>query len=112
MRQLRWFVAVLLLAGTLIAATSFVRSNQDEVRVELLVVPPTHQPLWLVIGAAFFVGAFTASAGLLFQLARKSLAARRTEKRLRGLEAEVEQLRAASSAIGAGDGPPPVERAP
>jgi uncharacterized integral membrane protein len=92
------------LLGAVVASVSFVLSNGDEVRVELLLIEPTHQPLWLVIAAAFLLGAFTASVGLLFQLARKSFAMRRSEKRVRGLEAEVEKLRAASPAIAAGDG--------
>jgi uncharacterized integral membrane protein len=96
-------VAVALLVGTVIASIAFVLSNEDEVRVELLVIEPFHQPLWLVIAGSFLLGAFAASAGLLFQLARKSLAMRRSEKRLRGLEAELEKLRAASPAITAGD---------
>jgi len=48
----------------------------------------------------------------LFQLARKSLAVRRSEKRLRGLEVELSRLRAAGPAIAAGDGPPPIRSTP
>jgi hypothetical protein len=70
MKTLRWLVAVALLIGTVVGSIAFVLSNADEVRVELLVVPPVHQPLWLVIGVAFLAGAFAASAGLLFQLGR------------------------------------------
>jgi uncharacterized integral membrane protein len=112
MRQLRWFVAVVLLLATLAAAVVFVIENSREVQVDLPLVRTFYQPLWLVIVAAFFLGAFAASAGLLFQLARKSLAVRRAEKRVRGLELEVQQLRAASSAIAVGDGAPPIQRAP
>ena len=67
---------------------------------------------WLVILGAFFTGAFAASAGLLFQLARKSFAMRRSEKRVKGLEAELQLLRAASTAIATGDGAPPIRSAP
>jgi uncharacterized integral membrane protein len=111
MRQLRWFVAVMLLLGTLTGLAIFVTGNDSLVRVDLPFVAPSYQPVWLAILAAFFAGAFAASAGLLFQLARKSLAVRRSEKRVRGLEAQVEQLRAAS-AIAAGDGAPPIRSAP
>ncbi len=112
MRQLQWFVAVLLLLTTLVAAAVFVLGNADEVQVDLPFAAPFYQPLWLVVAAAFFAGAFAASAGLLFQLGRKTLAARRLEKRAKGLEAEVEKLRAASASIAAGDGAPPVQPAP
>ena len=93
MRQLRWFVALVLLFGALAGLGFFVHGNQAQVRVDLLFVVAFYQPLWLVLSAAFFAGACSASAGLLFQLARKSLAARRTAKRVLALESELEQLR-------------------
>jgi hypothetical protein len=110
MRQLRWFVAVVLLLTTMVASAAFVLSNGEPVRVDLPFFDAFYQPLWLVIGVAFFGGAFAASAGLLFQLGRKSLGARRLAKRVQGLEAEVQQLRDASAAIAAGDGAPPLTR--
>jgi uncharacterized integral membrane protein len=112
MRQLRWFVAAVLLLGTLGTTVVFVLGNARDVQVDLPFAAVFYQPLWLVIAASFFLGAFTASAGLLFQLGRKTLAARRFERRLKGLEAELEQLRAASTAIAAGDGAPPIRKAP
>jgi len=48
----------------------------------------------------------------LFQLARKSLAIRRAEKRAKALEGELALLRAAAPAIAAGDGAPPARTAP
>jgi uncharacterized integral membrane protein len=110
MRQLRWFVAVVLLLTTMIASVVFVVENRDEVQVDLPFVEAFYQPLWLVIAVAFLGGAFAASAGLLFQLGRKTLGARRLAKRVQGLEAEVEQLRGASAAIAAGDGAPPLTK--
>ena len=112
MRTLRWFIGVVLLLGTAIVAVAFVLENSGEVQVDLPFLTSFYQPLWLVVGASFFLGAFAASAGLLFQLARKSLAVRRSEKRVKGLEAELTQLRAAAPAIAAGDGAPPVHPAP
>jgi uncharacterized integral membrane protein len=112
MRQLRWFVAVVLLLGTLIGLALFVTGNRSPVRVALPFLQPFYQEAWLALLGAFIAGAFTASAGLLFQLARKSLAARRLEKRARSLEAELAELRAAGPAIAAGDGAPPLRPAP
>jgi uncharacterized integral membrane protein len=112
MRQLRWFGAVVLLLGTVIVSVAFVIANRDNTPLQLPFVRPIEAPLWLIVTAAFFLGALTASAGLLFQLGRKSLAVRRSEKRLRGLEDELVRLRAAAPAIAAGDGAPPVRSAP
>jgi len=112
MRQLRWFVAVVVLVTTLGSLALFVSNNSEPVRVDLPLLTAFYQPIWLVVLAAFFGGAFAASAGLLFQLGRKSLAARRFEKRVKGLEAELAQLRTAAPAIAAGDGPPPIRGAP
>jgi uncharacterized integral membrane protein len=93
MRQLRWFVALVLLFGALAGLGFFVLSNKTEVPVELPFLAKFYWPVWLVLSAAFFAGACSASAGLLFQLARKSLAARRAAKRVLALESELEQLR-------------------
>lgn len=112
MRQLRWFVAVLLFVGTLISLALFVTENRSPVRVDFPFVSPFYQEVWLVLLGAFFAGALVASGGMLYQLARKTLAARRFEKRVKGLEAEVAQLRAAAPAIAAGDGAPPLRPAP
>jgi uncharacterized integral membrane protein len=84
---------LVLLLGALAGLGFFVHGNQAQVRVDLPFVVAFYQPLWLVLSAAFFTGAGSASAGLLFQLARKSLAARRTAKRVLALESELEQLR-------------------
>ena len=109
MRQLRWFVAVVLLLTTMAASAAFVLANDDPVRVDLPFLEPFYQRLWLVIAVAFFGGAFAASAGLLFQLGRKSLGARRLAKRVQGLEADVQQLRGASSSSAADGTAPPAK---
>jgi uncharacterized integral membrane protein len=110
MRQLRWFVVTVLLLLTLGSIALFVSDNSDSVRLDLPFLTAVYLETWLIVLASFFAGAFAASAGLIFQLGRKSLAARRFEKRVKGLEAEVEKLRAAAPAIAAGDGPPPAQR--
>ena len=111
MRTLRWFVAVVLLFGTVFASVAFVVQNASEVQVHLPLLPAFYQPLWLVIAAAFFLGAFAASAGLLFQLGRKTLAVRRSEKRAKGLERELDELRAAR-AVGPANSPSPTAAEP
>ena len=93
MRQLRWFVAVVLLLGALGSLVFFVFNNRQEVAVELPFLAKFYGPTWLVLFGAFFAGAFAASAGLLFQLGRKTLAARRFEKRVASLESELGKLR-------------------
>jgi uncharacterized integral membrane protein len=109
MRQLRWFVAVVLLLGTSIGIVAFAAGNRSPVRVDLPFAPPFYQEVWLVMLGAFFAGAFAASAGLLLKIASQALAVRRAQKRAKGLEAELAQLRAAGPAIAAGDGAPPLE---
>jgi uncharacterized integral membrane protein len=93
MRQLRWLLGVILFAGGALLLVSFVLSNPDPVVLDLPFVDTLRAPLWLALGGAFFAGGLAASAGLLFQLARKSLAARRFEKRVAGLESELTKLR-------------------
>ena len=93
MRQLRWFVAMVLLFGALGILGFFVLSNKTEVPVELPFLAKFYRPVWFVVAVAFLAGACSASAGLLFQLAKKSLTARRFAKRVAGLESELEQLR-------------------
>jgi len=111
-RQLRWFVVTVLLLLTIGSIALFVSDNSDSVRLDLPFFAALYLETWLIVLAAFLAGAFAASAGLLFQLGRKSLAARRFEKRVKGLEAELAQLRAAAPAIAAGDGPPPLRVEP
>ena len=93
MRQVRWFVALVLLLGALGGLALFVIGNQAQARVDLPLAPAFYSPLWLALAGAFFAGACSASAGLLFQLAKKSLATRRFAKRVAGLESELAQLR-------------------
>jgi hypothetical protein len=109
MRTLRWLIAAVLLLGTVIVSVVFVIGNRDTTYLQVPFGPMLEAQLWLFVTAAFFVGAFAASAGLLFQLARKSLAVRRSEKRAKGLEAELAQLRAAAPT---GDGATPARSTP
>ena len=112
MRTLRWVIAVALLLGTVIVSVAFVIANREDTYLQLPFARPIEAPLWLMVTAAFFLGAFAASAGFLFQLARNSLAIRRSEKRAKALESELALLRAAAPAIAAGDGAPPARTAP
>lgn len=93
MRQLRWLLALVVFTSAAAVFVSFVMENADPVRLDLPFAAERSVPLWLALAAAFFAGGLAASAGLLFQLARKALAARRLEKRVAGLESEIHQLR-------------------
>jgi uncharacterized integral membrane protein len=97
MRQLRWFVAVILLLGTLGVLAAFILANDREATVDLLFVSKLDAPTWLVVLASFGAGAFAASLGLSFQLTRKSLAVRRSERRVRSLESEIADLKSAAA---------------
>jgi uncharacterized integral membrane protein len=93
MRQLRWVLAIVVLTVAAVLLATFVIGNQNSVTLDLPLLGLKHPPLWLALAGAFFMGAFAASAGLLLQLAKKTLAARRFEKRVAGLESEIHQLR-------------------
>lgn len=93
MRQLRWILAIASFACVAVAFALFVVGNAQSVRLDLPLLQPVYAPLWLALAGSFFCGALAASAGLLFQLGKKTLAARRFEKRVAGLESEIHQLR-------------------
>ena len=93
MRQLRWGIAVALFAGLAAIAADFSIANSQTVAIDLPFASPLRLPLYLALLATFCLGALSASAGLLYQLARKTLLARRFAKRVAGLESEIHQLR-------------------
>jgi uncharacterized integral membrane protein len=93
MRLLVRLFWVALFVGVLVLGWTFRAENEGPVTVSYAFgqFPPV--PQWLALLAAFAVGA--AAAGLigLYQVAKLRLVARRYRKTVRGLEAEVHQLR-------------------
>ncbi len=93
MKWLRRLIVLALMVGFAYVSYRLPQDNDVLVNVDLLAWQAPPVPLWVALGLAFLVGVLCASAGLLFQLAKKSLVARRYRKTVRGLEAEIHKLR-------------------
>jgi uncharacterized integral membrane protein len=93
MRLLVRLFWVALFVGVLVLGWTFRAQNESQVTISYAFgqFPPV--PQWLALLAAFAVGA--AAAGLVgfYQVAKLRLLTRRFRKTVRGLEAEVHQLR-------------------
>jgi uncharacterized integral membrane protein len=93
MRLLVRLFWVALFVGVLVLGWTFRAQNESQVTISYAFgqFPPV--PQWLALLAAFAVGA--AAAGLIgvYQVAKLRLLTRRFRKTVRGLEAEVHQLR-------------------
>jgi hypothetical protein len=112
MRMLRRLLLLAVFAGLFAAAWRFVNGNDVEVQVDLLFAQPTLK-LYAALLGAFGLGALSASAGLVYELAKRSFAARRYRKELAGLESEIHQLRNLPlAAPEAQPGPAPPEGVP
>ena len=112
MRMLRRLLVLGLFAALFAAAWRFVSGNGARTDLDLVLLQLHQIPLWSALLGAFALGATCASASLVYELAKRSLAARRYRKQLAGLESEIHQLRnlplAAPDATG---GPAPPARA-
>ena len=93
MRMLRRLVLVAVFAGLFAAAWRFVSRNSSPIDLDLVVLQLHQIPLWSALLGAFALGATCAGASLVYELAKKSFAARRYRKELAGLESEIHQLR-------------------
>jgi len=106
--RLFWVVAFV---GVLVFGWWFAAANAELVPISYVFGELAPRPLWLVLLAAFALGA--AIAGLVggYQAAKRGLVMRRYRKTVRGLESELHQLRnlplAASepTSLGAGERP-------
>lgn len=93
MKWLRRLIVLALLVGFAFVANRIPKDNSVLVNVDLLAWQAPPVPLWVALGLAFLLGVLCASAGLLYQLSKKSLVARRYRKTVAGLESEIHQLR-------------------
>lgn len=93
MRLLVRLFWVALFVGVLLLGWTFRAQNEGEVTISYAFGQFPSVPQWLALLAAFAVGA--AAAGLIgiYQVAKLRLLTRRFRKTVRGLEAEVHQLR-------------------
>ena len=93
MRMLRRLLMVGIFAALFYAAWRFVTGNGAPVTLDLVFFDLHEIPLWAALLGAFGLGAASAGASLVYELLKRSFAARRYRKELAGLESEIHQLR-------------------
>lgn len=93
MRWLRRLLGIGLFVGVLVLGWRFAAGNDTPVTVDYLLGEVVGLSLWVVLLAAFALGAALAGAAGLIQIARLGLTTRRYRKSVRGLESELHQLR-------------------
>ena len=108
MRMLRRVLVVGVFVALFAAVWRFVGGNAEPVGIDLLFLH-LNMPLWAALLGAFCLGALSAGASLVYELAKKSFAARRYRKQMAGLESEIHQLRNLPLAVpeAAREGPAP-----
>lgn len=112
MRMLRRLLVVGVFGALFFGAWRFVNGNVAPTSVDLVLFELPGVPLWSALLGAFALGALCAGASLVYELAKKSFAARRYRKELAGLESEIHQLRNLPlAAPDARAGPAPQSRA-
>jgi uncharacterized integral membrane protein len=112
MRMLRRLLVVVVFGALFFGAWRFVNGNGLPVDLDLVFFDLHQIPLWSALIGAFALGALCAGASLVYELAKRSFAARRYRKELAGLESEIHQLRNLPlAAPDAGGGPAPPGRA-
>jgi uncharacterized integral membrane protein len=93
MRVVRRLLGIVIFVGVLALGWRFAAQNSAEVTVDVLVGRFSGVSLWLTLVVAFAAGGVVVGLAGLYQLARLGLIVRRYRKTVRGLEAEVHQLR-------------------
>jgi hypothetical protein len=92
MRTLRWLLVVTVFVALFAGVWRFVGGNAERVSIALPFLQ-LNVPLWQGLLGAFALGALSAGASLVYELAKKSFAARRYRREMAGLESEIHQLR-------------------
>jgi len=90
--MLRRVLLALVFVALFAVVWQFVGGNQGPVSIDLVFLQLS-VPLWAALLGAFGLGALSAGASLVYELAKKSFAARRYRKQMAGLESEIHQLR-------------------
>jgi uncharacterized integral membrane protein len=93
MRLLIRLFWVALGVGVMVLGWKFAAANAENVGISYVFGELAPIPVWLALLGAFAAGAALASLAAFFQMAKLGLVARRYRKSVRGLEAEVHQLR-------------------
>jgi uncharacterized integral membrane protein len=93
MRLTRRILGIALFVALLVGGWRFAAENAQVVSVHYLLGSIDQVPVWQVLFCAFLAGVVVTGVLALVQTARLRLEARRYRKAVRGLEAEVHQLR-------------------
>lgn len=93
MQVVRRLLGVGLFVAVLVVGWRFAAENSARVTIDMLVSEIDGVSLWAALLVSFASGAAAAGAIGLYRVARLGLVARRYRKAVRGLEAEVHQLR-------------------
>jgi uncharacterized integral membrane protein len=93
MRMLRRLLVVVVFGALFFGAWRFVNGNKTPTDLDLVFFTLHQLPLWSALLGAFALGALCAGASLVYELTKKSFAARRYRRELAGLESEIHQLR-------------------
>lgn len=93
MKILRLGIVLALVGAVVVAAVQFVQRNELPVTVDLWFTVVPDVALWLLLLAAFGLGAAVVGLLSLFELARQALVARRYRRAAARLESEIHQLR-------------------
>jgi len=93
MRLTRRLLAVAMFVALLVAGWQFAHVNSATVTINYLAGVVEGVSVWLALCVAFALGAVASGVIGLLQLARLGMLTRRYRKTVRGLEAEVHQLR-------------------
>ena len=107
MLRLVW---VVVFVGVLVFGWWFAAANGALVPVSYVFGEFAPTPIWLALLAAFALGALLAGAIGVYQALKRGLLMRRYRKTVRGLEAELHQLRNLPLATGEAAGFEPGER--
>ncbi len=93
MRLLLWLVIGAIFIGIVFVCARFAVLNAEPTSIDYLLGTTTEVQLWVLLVACFAAGALIALALTSYELAKKSLIARRYRRRVRTLEAELHELR-------------------
>ncbi len=93
MRLVRRLLGIAVFVALLVAGWRFAAGNSDTVTIHYVFGEVTGVSVWAALIGAFLVGAICAGSLGAYRVAMLGMVTRRYRKAVRGLEAEVHQLR-------------------
>jgi uncharacterized integral membrane protein len=93
MRLARRLLGIAVFVALLVGGWRFAAGNSDTLTIHYVFGEFTEVTVWAALFAAFLMGGVCTGAVAAYQVARLGMVTRRYRKAVRGLEAEVHQLR-------------------